>query len=223
MPISAVRSLMHLVEVIETNQLETVCGVTRGWLFFYFFMPSWSCVRARSQHDVMADIFAELFLKEDNLKRVLVYLCKGNSESSDPITDALATMLGGPVQFCVGRFGLVLFKDGAPYPFTMMSQEQRQFLYEIVRGVGSEMPCYGPLAVLDNPLTFTVENERILFHTPKQHLDPKMVFRAMIELIHQTRPDSALLTNLLVQRLGSRVSLSRETLAYVHQMSSGVT
>ena len=166
----------------------------------------------------MAEIFSELFLQEENLKRVLVYLCKGNPESTDPITDALATMLGGPIQFCVGRFGLVLFKDGAPFPFTLMSQEQRQFLYEIVRGVGSEMPCYGPLAVLDNPLTFTVENERILFHIPKQSLDPKLVFRAMVELINKTRPDSSLLTNLLVQRLGSRVNLSRETLAYVHEL-----
>jgi len=166
----------------------------------------------------MADIFANLFLQEDNVKRVLVYLCKGSPTSSDPITDALVTMLGGPVQFCVGRFGLVLFKDGASFPFAMMNQEQRQFLYEIVRGVGSEMPCYGPLAVLDNPLTFTIENERILFHIPKQHLDPKTVFRAMVELINESRPNSSLLTNLLVQRLGSRIILSRETLAYVHTL-----
>jgi hypothetical protein len=167
----------------------------------------------------MADQFADLFLQDENVKRVLVYLCKGNPESSDPITDALATMLGGPVQFCVGRFGLVLFKDGAAFPFTMMSQEQKQFLYEIVRGVGSEMPCYGPLAVLENPLTFTIENERILFHVPKRHLDPKMVFRAMVELVTASRADSTLLTNLLIQRLGSRVNLSRETLSYVHSLA----
>jgi len=167
----------------------------------------------------MAELFTELFLTEANLKRVLVYLCKCNPESSDPITDALATMLSGPVQFCVGRFGLVLFRDGAAFPFSLMDQEQRQFLYEIVRGVGSEMPCYGPLAVLDNPLTFTIENERILFHTPKQTLDPKLVFRVMVELIDESRPDSSLLTNLLVQRLGSRVNLSRDTLSFVHELT----
>ena len=165
----------------------------------------------------MADQFRELFMCEDALRRQFVHMCKTSAEASDPITDAVCCMMTSTVQFCVGKYGLVLFKGGPTFPFTLMSPRQRQFLYELVHAVGSDVPCHSALACLENPLTWAVENERILFHMPPEKLEPRAVFRILLNCVASSKHGSALLCNLLVQRLGSRVNIGRDTLAFVHE------
>jgi hypothetical protein len=142
-------------------------------------------------------------------------MCK--ADTHDPITDAAATMLTSNVQFCVGKYGLVLFKGGAAFPYTLMSPSQRQFLYELVHAVGSDIPCHSALSCLENPLTWTIENERILFQMPAEKLDPRVVFAILIECVATSEHGSRTLCDLLVQRLGSRVNIARDTLAFVHE------
>ena len=158
-------------------------------------------------------------MSEDALRRQFLHMCKTSAEASDPITDAVACMLTSNVQFCVGRYGLVLFKGGPTFPYTLMTAEQRQFLYELVHAVGSDVPCHSALACIDNPLTWSVENERILFHTPPEKLEPRAVFGILVHCVATSKHGSALLCNLLVQRLGSRVNIARDTLAFVHEQS----
>ena len=168
----------------------------------------------------MADeVFAEFtakFLSPPALLQILTHLAHTSSDTSDPITDAVATMLTTPVQFCVGRYGLVMFKGGAPLPYKAMNAAQRWFVQEVVYGVGHP-GRYGPLCMAEQSLRYTVENERILFHTPPHRLDPKVVFRVLLDAAAQARQGSMLLCNLLVQRVGTRVALSRDTIAFVQE------
>jgi hypothetical protein len=167
----------------------------------------------------MTEQFRDLFLSESALRSQFVHLCKTSAEASDPITDAVAAMLSNNIQFCVGGYGLVLFKGGVAFPYTLMSAAQRHFLYELVYSVGSDTPCHSALACLDNPLTWSVENERILFHMPPERLEPRAVFSILLQCVASSGKGSATLCDLLVQRLGSRVNISRDTLAFVHRRS----
>ena len=60
----------------------------------------------------MAEEFRAHFLSDAALRSQFVHMCK--AETHDPITDAVAAMLTSNVQFCVGKYGLVLFKGGKP-------------------------------------------------------------------------------------------------------------
>jgi hypothetical protein len=167
----------------------------------------------------MSEEFRALFLSEPALRSQFVHMCKTSAEAADPITDAVAAMLMSNVQFCIGKHGLVLLKGGAAFPYSLMSAEQRQFLYELVHAVGSDVPCHSALACLENPLTWTIENERILFNTAPEKIDPRVVFAILLECIATSQHGSQTLCDLLVQRLGSRVTIGRDTLAFVHERS----
>ena len=168
----------------------------------------------------MSEEFRAHFLSEAALRSQFVHMCK--AETHDPITDAVAMMLTSNVQFCVGKYGLVLFKGGVAFPYTLMSPHQRQFLYELVHAVGSDVPCHSALSCLENPLTWAVENERILFHLPPEKLEPRTVFSILIECVAASEHGSRTLCDLLVQRLGSRVNIARDTLAFVHEKTREV-
>lgn len=69
-----------------------------------------------------------------------------------------------------------------------------------------------------------VENERIIFRGTHA-LDPKLVFDALIGWMAKAEKDRArmrVLTNLLLQRIGGRVQLSRETITHIHSRSEEV-
>lgn len=167
----------------------------------------------------MADDFTERFLNKNSLRTLFVYLCKSNSESPDPITDALATMLTCPVQYTISKHGLVMFKGSPAIPFTHMNPGQRQLLYDVVSSIRCEVHTYGPFALNENPLTYQVENERISVNIPTQKLDPKLVIQIVLELIAESKKPSTLLFNLLIQRLGSKVNITKDTLTFVNQRS----
>ena len=172
--------------------------------------------------DEVFDDFTSKFLSPAALRAVLAHLAHTSSDTSDPITDAVVTMLTVPVQFSVGRFGVTLFRGAAPLPFKSMSGAQRCFVNEIVYGIGHP-GRYGPLCMGDQSLRYTVENERITLHTPPHRLDPKLVFRVLLEAAAEAQlgARAVLLCNLLVQRIGTRVALSRDTIAFVQQEQAG--
>ena len=188
-----------------------MCSVKKTFLGLY-------CLAALAVYIHMED-FEEKFLNEAALRSYFVYLCKSNSESVDPITDALVVMLTNPVQFTVSRHGLIMFKGAQPYPFTHMDASQRQLLFDMVGSIRCEVPTYSAFALVENPLTFAVENERITFNVNGSKLDPKLVFHMLIELVAKSNRPSHLLFNIMMQRLSARVNISKESLSFVNGKS----
>lgn len=150
--------------------------------------------------------FEAAFLSGDSIKRMLLYLLSVNKSSLDPITDSVVLMLTEPVQYVISRNGLQLFENAPPLPFSHMNADQKQLIYEVVSSLRSEVPTYGPLALVDNPLTYNIENERFVFHVQSRKLDQGLVLGI---LMNMTQNKSELLFNILLQRIGSRVQLSK--------------
>jgi hypothetical protein len=165
----------------------------------------------------MSDDFDEHFLNKDFLKRCFVFLCKSNIESSDPITDALATMLTTNIQYSVSSHGLSLFKDAPAFPYHLMNASQRQLLYHVVRSVWSGENTYSGFARTVDPLTFSIRNERIHLHTPPVKLDPKLVVSILVDSIASSKQPSLLLFNLMIQRLTSRVNVCKDTMIFANE------
>lgn len=170
----------------------------------------------------MAEDFEEKFLNKESLRRVLVYLCKSNIESPDPITDALATVLTNPVQYTISKHGLVMFKNAPAIPFTHMDPYQRQLIYQVVNSLRCEHHTYSAFALAENPLTYTLENERITLHIPSVKLDPKVVLHIVLELVAESKHPSPVLFNLLIQRLCSRVNITKEAISFANKKSSEI-
>jgi hypothetical protein len=170
----------------------------------------------------MSEEFRALFLSDEALRSQFIHMCKTSAEAADPITDSVAAMLTSTMQFCIGKHGLVMFKGGSAFPYTLMNAQQRQFLYELVHAVGSDVPCHSALACLENPLKWTIENERICFYIPPEKLEQRAVFAILLDCIATSENGSQTLCDLLVQRLGSRVTISRDTLAFVHERSKAI-
>lgn len=172
--------------------------------------------------EVWADFQAK-FLAPAPLSIVLTHLAQTSSDASDPITHAVVTMLTGNVQFCVGRYGLVLFRNTAPLPFRAMNPAQRWFIQEIVYGIGHP-GRYGPLCMGDQSLRYCVENECIAFTIPPHRLEPKAVLGVLLDSVGEARRDGGapLLANLLLQRIGARVPLTRETLTFAHERAAAL-
>lgn len=164
----------------------------------------------------------ECFLTKGALHNLFVYMCKSNAESHDPITDALVTMLTGVVHFTISKHGLLLLKGAPALPFTHMNPEQRQLLYNVVNSLRCEVPTFSAFALTENPLTYTVENERITLNTPSYKIDHKLIFTILLECIAESKRPSLLLFNLIVQRIGCRVNVSRDTIAFAHTKSKSL-
>ena len=167
-----------------------------------------------------------LFLGPESLKRVLTYMCRAMAQ--DPITEAMRVMLTTPIQFHVSRYGLGLFKGSAVFPYTYMSAEQRVWLHDVVRAIRGG-GNHSALSRLERPLTYTIENDRIFFHgggagDRPTRLAPTDVFDALLgamaESKHTTPDRLQLLMGLLLQRIGCRVHVCRETLVHVQRRSA---
>ncbi len=165
------------------------------------------------------DDLQRLFLTIEPLKRVLVYMCSG--AAADPITETVKSLLTQSVQFSVSRYGLGLLKSGPVFPFSHMNAEQRQHLYELMRAIGGGDDHHSAFACIEDPLTYWVENDRVWFNGTVS-LDPKLVFDALLQCVHDTGRDATrmrLLTSLLLQRIGGKVPLTRETLVHIEAES----
>ena len=164
--------------------------------------------------------FHALFLTPAALERTLAYMCR--TFTQDPITESVKIMLTCPVQFHVSRFGVGMFKGCGVFPFTYMTKEQRQWLHELVRAIGAE--GYHSALMADEPLVYTIENDRIFFKGGEM-LDSKLVFEILLKSMAKSGEDPSrlrLLVSLLLQRIGCRVPIGRDTIAFVHELSESV-
>jgi len=160
--------------------------------------------------------FEEKFLCHDSLRDYLLYACHSNAESSDPITDALTVMLTEPVQYTISKHGLIMFKSLPPLPFTHMNPGQRQLIYNVASSIRCEYPTYSYFALAENPLTYSVENERITLNIQSQKLDPKLVLLVLVELISTSTHQSQLLFNIMIQRLSARVLITKDAITFAN-------
>ena len=112
----------------------------------------------------MATEFSLQFLNKEFLRDFFVYTCHSKNELSNPILDTLTVFLSANVQFHVSKHGLTCYNNLPPFPFTLMNSRQKHFLYEMVHSIGSEVPTHSSMALETNPLRFTIENERVVFH-----------------------------------------------------------
>lgn len=161
--------------------------------------------------------FSAVFLSRDAVRRYLLYVCSLNSESSDPITDAFVVAMTEEVRYTVSKHGLTLFKSASPLPYTHMNSAQRHLIYEVVSSIRCEVHTYGPFAYADNPLSFSIENERISIHIPPVKLQHELVLSILLDLVAQSSHPSALLFNIMLQRLGNRVQINKDVLLQLTQ------
>lgn len=170
------------------------------------------------------DELKALFLSVESLQQILAYMCR--SGSPDPISDSMRLMLSSPVHFHVSRFGLGLFKGVPVFPYTYMSNEQRTWLYDLMRAIRGDTN-HSALSRLDDPLEYTTENDRIFFKDASMtRLEPKLVFDALIysmtKSTHASPARLKLLVNLLLQRIGCRIQISRDTLTHVQSRTEAL-
>lgn len=164
----------------------------------------------------MEDLIS-LFLNPDTLERVFLYMCKTAVTCADPITESVKAMLCNQIQFSVSRCGLGIIKGQPVFPYSFMTTEQRQWVYELVRAISNGDDHHSALARLDDPLTYVVENERIIFRGTTT-LDAKVVFNVLLDCMFKSERDIhriQLLNDLLLQRIGGRVQITRETLRHI--------
>ena len=141
------------------------------------------------------------FFTDNNLKRVLTYLCNSRPpDNLDPITATVIDLLTSRVQFCLGATGLIPFKGKASmvYPYHMMTAEQKQFLQECLRDKSSYSIC----------------NDSIMFHCELEKIDAVSVLEAMCSKIlesgvHGEHSVRVGVCNILLQRVQSVVPITR--------------
>lgn len=110
-----------------------------------------------------------LFLDPEPLQRLFTYMCR--STTRDPIADTARIMLTTPVQFHISRHGVGLFQGCPVFPFTYMSKEQRQCMFDLLSAMGGDQ-MHSALQDMEAPLEYTAENERIFFKTPPLDRQP---------------------------------------------------
>lgn len=170
----------------------------------------------------MSEEFARLFLSPVALRNVFVHMCKTNSESPDPIVDTLTTILTHQVQFCVSKYGLVLFKNAPPLPYTIFLPAQRQLIYDMCNSLRNEVPTFSAFALNENPLTYNVENEKIIFNVEISKLDPKTIISILVDCLRETNHYPLLLFNLILQRLNSRVNVTRDIMEFAGHVAQSL-
>jgi hypothetical protein len=169
----------------------------------------------------MSDLFQDFFLSQDALKFLFLHMCKLQIESADPILDTLTIMLTRPVIFVVSKYGVNIFKNAAPMPFSSLNNHQRQLIYDMCDSLRSEFPTFSAFASIENPLTYSIENEKIIFNISVNKIDPRLIILNLIEILKSSKPENfTLLFNLILQKLHSKVQLSKEIIDFAHLSSS---
>jgi hypothetical protein len=153
----------------------------------------------------MERAFNSVFFAEDNLKRILTYLCNMRQPgSNDPVTGTVLDLLTSKLQFCLSATGLIPFKGHAElvYPYHMMSVDQKDYIRQ----------------ALQNRASYIVCNDAVVFHQKDQgkcdKLDPIEVLEAMCcqvlqSKIHAEHSVRVGVCNILLQRVQSVVPISK--------------
>ena len=144
---------------------------------------------------------AQAFFSEDNLKRILTYLCNARPPDTwDPITATVLDILTGRLQFCLSATGLIPFKGKVSmvYPYHMMTSEQKQFLRE----------------ALQDRSGYSICNDAVVFHGEQERIDTVAVLEAMCarvleSRVHEEHSVRVGVCNILLQRIQSVIPISR--------------
>ena len=155
---------------------------------------------------------ADMFLTNDTLLRIMTYMCRSGV---DPIISTLHTMLTSDVQFTVNKYGLILFRNQPPFPWAYMTWQQREHLYSLIQNAHSK---HHPAYACAQPLTFTSENGHIMFQGSVR-IPMKLVFEVLLEALERSKRGSRMLCNVLLQKLGAKITIPKEMLLFVHERS----
>lgn len=162
----------------------------------------------------MFEEIEELFFDKESLKKIFLYFCNSNSESPDPITDALTVMINSYIEFTISIRGVYLFRDFMPVPFSIMNHQQKQYIYHLSSSFRASEHTFSSFCKIENALTYSVENECIVITSPKKKIDAKTIITILLELIVQSKQPSILLFNILMQRLLSRITVDKDILMF---------
>ena len=164
--------------------------------------------------------YLETFFSGDALQAIVCYMCNScTMEIVDPVCSTLAMFVSTPVIFCLSNAGLMPFKNMsmAVFPYANMTNEQRVFLLEYIAfireqemGVASTQMgggCvlsvskkYGQTHSLDHVVVLGAFLSAVLAHEGYKTLDARLS-----------------ICNIVLQRLGATVALSRESVLRLHQ------
>jgi hypothetical protein len=176
--------------------------------------PAWA-----AEAQAWFERYTLLFFSEEALQPMLVYMCNACPlDVADPVCDTLAVFLGNAVTFAVTSVGLIPFRNAsmAVFPFSHMSEPQRAFLLEYLAflrrhwaGLTSTQMGGGCVVSLSRRATATT------------HLDTVAVLSVLLrsvlasEAYHEFDARVSV-CNIVLQRLGARVHLSRESVRTLH-------
>lgn len=150
-----------------------------------------------------------LFLSKNAVSTLFTYMCKTDSCLADPVTSALHTMLTCPVRFRVSQYGVGFF-DGKPVlPFSYMTADQRHYVWELVRAIGTRFPeeQHTAFACVDDALQYSFDNAHIVFKT-NIVMDQSLVLGVLKDMVG----NKPTLFSVLLQRLAGHVNLKKQVL-----------
>jgi hypothetical protein len=163
--------------------------------------------------------YTELFFSEQALAPMLAYMCNACPlEVADPVCDTLTVFLSNTVTFAVTNVGLIPFRNASMsvFPFSHMTEAQRAFLLEYIAflrrhwlGLTSTQMGGGCVVSLAQRASNTL------------HLDAVTVLSVMTRSVLESATygdfDARVsVCNIVLQRLGARVHLSRESMRKLH-------
>lgn len=150
---------------------------------------------------------SRLFLCKDAVRTLFTYMCKTDASLADPVTSALRTMLTCPVRLRVSQYGVGFF-DGQPVlPFSYMTADQRHYVWELVRAIGTGFPeeQHTAFACPDDALRYSFDNGNIVFKT-NMVMDQSLVLGVLRDMVG----DKPTLFSVLLQRLAGHVQLKKQ-------------
>lgn len=164
--------------------------------------------------------YIETFFSGDALLAVLVYMCNScTMEISDPVCNTLLMFIRNPVSFTVTDVGLLPFRNSsmAIFPFAAMSTEQKQFLIEYIAFIRGG-PFGDAQVQMGGGSVLSLQRGVAKIY----HIDVVEVLSRFFGAILGTDSYAPLATrrsicNIILQRLGAAVHLSRDNIARVHK------
>lgn len=153
----------------------------------------------------------KLFLQSPvHLKKMFIYMCQQCTALEDPISNVACQFLHGRLHISFGVSGIAFFEDGIIFPYFYMQRPQRQYLYQIASAIACEQPPVERFRFINGCIVLSEYSGR--------NLDPKMVWRMVLECVSESKKHRdclRLLANVVIQRVMCRVPHSKDIVAYV--------
>jgi hypothetical protein len=170
--------------------------------------------------DMLWQRYIQLFLTDDGLKHMLVYMCNAcTMEISDPVTYTILMFINTPVSFSVTQIGLMPFKDigTAIFPYNKMTNEQKLFIIEYLDYL--EQNAMGNVSTQMGGGCIVSMNSSKYPCTYLEQTDVIVCFcKTVMEHPNYSSEQSKLnICNIVIQQVGVRVALSKNVLQRVNE------